>query len=312
MSFLSRIFGEQKKIAKGSFGTVYKPNYACPNFKVRKGYISKMVKASQSKVYKNEISILKQIKKIDPKQKSLASFETTCASSTKKYKHNIIMKNFGISMMDKKYKLDKTYTHVINVYLKQILEALMLLHKNGIYHKDVHDRNTVYSEEENRYRLIDFGLSVSAKEIDEIFKMSNIKKSKQLNEHFDNAVVRGDGYQETFDIDGYRDLEDIVFAEDDEEIDMKKIKKLNLKSLASQLKKAHQDADVSIILSNAPFLAKNSKNKGDKKKIEDLLNKIIKSKKLGTLTAKYVYDKLFPKKGGAKKRRVVKKKKSKK
>jgi tRNA A-37 threonylcarbamoyl transferase component Bud32 len=282
-----------KKIAQGSFGTIYAPNYACPNFEKRKGYISKMMKSKKDAEY--EISQLKIIKKIDPNQEHLATFETSCVSSQRKYNKNIIMKNFGNALILKKYKRDRSYDHVINVFMKQMLEALILLHKNGIYHKDIHERNTVYSEEENRYRLIDFGLSTSNKDINEVLKLKNIKKAKNLSSYFDSIIVRGDGMHETFDFEGYRDLEDIMYSDETD------ISKLKLKKLTSGLKKAHEDADISILLIMAPHLAKGA----IKEKIEKIMDKLEKGMS-GKMTAKYVHDKLFKKQTGGKKKKTKK------
>ena len=244
-----------KKIAEGSFGQVYSPNYACPDFKKRKSYISKMMKSKKDSEF--ELKQLKKIKKIDPTQKYLATFETSCASSQRKFYKNIIMKNFGVALVTKKYKLDKTYDHVINVYLKQMLKGLILLHKNGIYHKDMHDRNTVYDKETNRYRIIDFGLSISNEEIDETLKMKNIKKAEDLETYFDNIILRGDGYHETFNFEGYNIISELQWGES------KDFSSLNLNKIKKELKKTHEYADVNIVLINDRFL---EKEKEDKKK----------------------------------------------
>ena len=289
MNLFKMFRDRSKKIAQGSFGTVYAPNYECPNFEKRKGYISKMMKSKKDSEY--EIKQLKKIKKIDPKQKYLATFETSCASSQRKYYKNIIMKNFGNALILKKFKRGRTEDHIINVFMKQMLEAMMLLHKNGIYHKDVHDRNIVYSEEDKRYRLIDFGLSTTDKDIDETFKPKNVKYAVNIAEYFDDVILRGDGVHETFDFEGYDDLLDVI---NDVES-----KLLNLNKLASELKKAHAQGDVYVLFILAPFL---SDDKKVQDKISDRFDKIYdesqKNKK--PLTAKFAYDKLFNgQKGGA-------------
>lgn len=301
MSFIyDFLFGKEKKIARGSTATIYSPNYACPDFKQRKGYISKMIKKKNKGLYDREIASLKAIKKIDPKQISLASFETTCASSSRKFKYNIISKNFGISLLDKKYE-KKSYDHVVNVFLKQTLTALMKLHKAGYYHKDIADRNIVYSKEENRYRLIDFGLATSKKEIDETLKLANIKKEKALGDYLDNIITRGDGAQESFEFDNYNKLQDIYYDDVSKEEAIDSLKGVNMKKLATSMKKAQEDADVYMLLILAPFLID---NKEDQAKLREKLMKMNKGKK--NITAKYIYDKLFKKNGGKKKKKSKK------
>lgn len=278
----------KKKIARGSYGTIYSPNYETDDFKSTKGYISKMLKSYNFGCY--EIKQLKKIKKIDPKQNYLVSFKSYSITSIGDYQINIIMKNFGISLNSNKY-IKKNYNHIVNVYLKQVLEGLILLHENNIYHKDLHFRNIVYNETENKYRIIDFGFSCSDDDIDYIFNKNNIiqvSKSKKLflSNHFQSSIVRGDGYHEFFNFDGYKTLDNIVFYFDK---NIKQLLKLDLDYIKEQLKLEQQYADVCVLLDYAPFLIN---NKRETKKLISLIKKIT-SNKNGKLTARFIYNKLY-------------------
>ncbi len=283
-----------KKIAQGSFGTIYTPNYACPNFEKRKGYISKMMKSKKDSEY--ELTKLKMIKKIDPKQKYLATFETSCASSERKYYKNIIMKNFGVALLQKGKKdfPRQTFDDTKNVFLKQTLESLMLLHKNNIYHLDMAERNILYKEDENRYRLIDFGLSTTKKEIIEAFKPANIKKAKDLEAHFEAVTLRGDGRNESFENSDLDELNENIENDDKEAI-----LKQNLKKIANELAKEQEYADVQALLYIALFLTKKDEQDKTEKMLEKFLDK--------NVSAKQVCNKIFKKQCGGAKKRVVKK-----
>jgi len=284
-----------KKIAEGTFGKIYAPNYSCPNFKKRKNYISKMMKSETWATH--EIKQLKMIKKVDPEQKYLASLETSCASSSKKFNTNIIMKNFGRALLQqgKPNFPSQSIDHTKNVFLKQMLKAIILLHKAGIYHKDMAERNMVYSKEENRYRLIDFGLSQNKKEIEEMFKPANIKKTDEdMSDHFGEAFSRGDQGTETFDYNdeyGFNEIYEAI-----EEDDKKAILKMNLKKIEKQLHKEHKMADIQVILYTAMFLP----NQKDQKQMQ-FLDKYVDNEE----DAQKIYNEIF-KKGGGKKKKIRK------
>lgn len=290
-SLLEKFKNRSKKIAQGSFGKVYAPNYSCPDFKKRKKHISKMMKSE--KWAKHEVKQLKMIKKVDPEQKYLASFETSCASSIRKYNKNIIMKNFGIALLQegKPDFPSQSIDHSKNVYLKQMLKAIILLHKAGIYHKDMAARNMVYSKEENRYRLIDFGLSQYKKEIEEMFKPANIKKTDDMEDHFGEAFSRGDAGMEGFDYNGeygFNKLYEAIYEENDKEA----ILKMNLKKIEKQLHKEHKMADIKVILYTAMLLPKEE----DRDQM-NFLEKYVDEEE----DAQKIYNEIF-KKGGKKKK----------
>jgi len=280
-----------KKIAEGSFGKVYSPNYPCPNFQKRKKYISKMMKSE--KWAKHEIKQLKMIKKVDPEQKYLASLETSCASSSRKFNTNIIMKNFGRAILQQG-KTDfpaQSVDHTKNVYLKQMLKAIILLHKAGIYHKDMAARNMVYSKEENRYRLIDFGLSQHKKEIEKAFKSVNIKKTDEdMEDHFGDTFNRGDQGTETFDYNNEYGFDKI--SEAIEENDKEAILKMDLKRIEKRLHKEHKMADIKVILYTAMFLPERKEWKQ-----MDYLEKYVDEEE----DAQKIYNDIFKKGGNAKK-----------
>lgn len=284
-----------KKIAEGTFGKIYAPNYPCPNFQKRKKYISKMMKSE--KWAKHEVKQLKMIKKVDPEQKYLASLETSCASSSRKFNTNIIMKHFGRAILQqgKPNFPAQSVDHAINVYLKQMLKAIILLHKAGIYHKDMAARNMVYSKEENRYRLIDFGLSQYKKEIEEMFKPANIKKTDEdMDDHFGEAFSRGDQGTETFDYNGEYGFNEIYEAIDED--DKEAILKMNLKRIEKRLHKEHKMADIKVILYTAMFLPER-KEWGKM----DFLEKYVDEEE----DAQKIYNEIF-KKGGGKKKKIRK------
>lgn len=292
-SLIEKFKNRSKKIAQGSFGKVYAPNHSCPDFKKRKEYISKMLKSEEHA--EHELKQLKMIKKIDPTEKHLASFQTSCAASQRKYHTNIIMRNFGRSLDGKGKKRfpKQTVEHATNVFLKQMLQALILLHKNGVYHMDLADRNIVYNKTENRYRLIDFGISRSEKDIKEAFTVEAIEDSYDIDEHFASVINRGDGATETFDYHEKYGLQDLMMAASDEDVDA--ILEMDLKKLSKGLINDHRNADVTQVLYQAMFLLQD-----DEKKM-NFLDKYTEK----DMSAQAVYDAIF-KKGGGKKKKIRK------
>jgi tRNA A-37 threonylcarbamoyl transferase component Bud32 len=249
------------------------------------------------KFAKHEIKQLKMIKKVDPQQKYLASFETSCASSSRKFNTNIIMENFGRAILQqgKPDFPSQSVDHAKNVYLKQMLKAIILLHKAGIYHKDMAARNMVYSKEENRYRLIDFGLSQHKKEIEEAFKPVNIKKTDEdMEDHFGEIFERGDQGTETFDYDGKYGFEKMYEAI--EEDDKEAILKMNLKKIEKRLHKEHKMADIKVIIYTAMTLPE--RKEWDRM---DYLEKYVDEES----DAQKIYNEIF-KKGGGKKKKIRK------
>ena len=297
-SLLQKFKNRRKKIAQGVFGKIYAPNYSCPDFKKRKEYISKMMKDPDHA--EHELKQLKLIKKIDPEQKYLASFETSCYASQIKYHTNIIMKNFGRSLdgEGKKEFPKQTGEHATNVFLKQMLKALILLHKNGVYHMDIASRNIVYNKTENRYRLIDFGLSRSEKDIKEAFTKESIEDSYDIDEHFAQVINRGDEGHFYFEQDKKYGLQELMEAANEQ--DTEAILKMDLKKISNGLIKEHKEHDVYEILMIGMWIDRWSKNTKFMDKYTDVGGP--HSKK----SAEAIYNEIF-KKGGSKKKSKKKK-----
>jgi hypothetical protein len=170
------IITRRKKLGRGRFGKVVTPNYACPNFKRTNGYVSKLVKGDVFSL-ENEIRILHKIKNLDKKQTYLATMETYCKTKQFGWKYNIIMKNFGKDLI-KTRKLSPA--HLFDIFLKQLLSGLIILHKNKIYHRDVAHRNIIYNKDDNKYRFIDFGWGLDNFIINNAFHL--FRRGDGLNE----------------------------------------------------------------------------------------------------------------------------------
>jgi serine/threonine protein kinase len=267
-------FWTHNKIGEGTYGTVYSINYACPNFGAKKGYISKMI--TWGGVAEDELKILKAVREIDPEQKYLATFETQCKPQKYTnwlwYSRNIIMKNRGVSLDSSQYKHNKSVEHVIGTLLKQTLNGLSLMHNNGLYHRDIAIRNIVYDKNENRYRFIDFGLSLTKRQFDENMSQKNLKKD--FEKYVDDNVSRGDGRN----LYAFPDTEFIKYINISETWDFKsnKIKKylnLNVEELREEIKLAQEDADLTMLFGVALEIMMDN-NKISEKVIDDEITKL--------------------------------------
>lgn len=270
-------FGKKKhiKIGAGAWGDVYSINYPCPNFKSKTGFVSKMVSSRPASDI--EIKILEKVKKLDVKQEYLSTFESHCKPMSFSqwfwYSRNIIMKNNGISLNNKKYK-HKSINHIINVFLKQTLKGLSLLHKGDIYHRDIAVRNILYKEEENKYRLIDFGYSLIGKDIDN--KLTHKKLKEDFAGNILDVIDRGDG-NGLFPEDGseFKKVMNILGKDGNPKDKEKKILKLNLDVVKKEVRISQAEADVSSLFNTAMEILMNNENIL-MKDIEDLFDKLNK------------------------------------
>lgn len=150
-----------KKLGKGSYGKIYL------GIKDGKEYTIKLFRSNKGKTYfDREIYILEL----------LAGIESTSFSklveildSSDSYRALVFEYIYGIDAFDIFYELrkmgqkDKLET-VSYTLLRDIGIALKQLHSHGIVHMDVKSENIMYSIPEQKFKLIDFGLSVSLKE----------------------------------------------------------------------------------------------------------------------------------------------------
>jgi len=153
------------KIGEGSFGKVYYPPLKCYHEDEDDRYENGVCKLMDKKDAENEFNKLKlfELDKLDSKfefhlrQPLLKERKTLCESQTNEY---LLFYDYGgITLENMLYKIkNEDGVKEIIVGLKNILQWIVILNKNKIYHLDVRSCNVLVSES-NKYILIDYGIS---------------------------------------------------------------------------------------------------------------------------------------------------------
>ena len=278
-----------KKIGRGQVGTVFSPNFPCPEFPTTNQYLSKLM--WKSKPYEREIEHMDKIKQLDPNQIFLSTYDDTCETDQRipkdkhEYKYNIIKKYYGVSLNKDGYNDNRSFKHIKNIFLKQILLSLLILHTNGIFHGDIGHRNIVYDSSSNRYRLIDFNGSLTIPEINKTCTKQHLQKAEKdenLVSVFDAIAFRGDSGHSNFKFSQWKDVHDMMY---DKKHDLKGF---DFKNLAENITKEHEHLDVMYVLHIAICI---SKNKSVETKIFNMIQDILVNKYVKTMD---VWNVIFP------------------
>lgn len=150
----------QKKLGQGEHGIIFIDN--------NEKYIKKIPKEPfysykinyQSFIYKN---LDNSIKKYFPKYYNMSDENNLYLEYLKDYKP-ITEENLMNFSRNKKIEL-------LNIILKE----LKILHDNGFYHRDLHENNILFKEEDSSFKVkfIDLGLSILKKNIDKDDELYN-------------------------------------------------------------------------------------------------------------------------------------------
>jgi len=163
-------------LAAGVYGCVYYPGYTCEgkNMQKNKKWVSKLT--DQTDKTDAEIEIGKRLKKVPGAEdhfilvyrdctipyKSLVQMKQGC-DLVKKNKPYILLYSLYVPSMEfyKYLQVNKLLVRVFRCYY-QLYEKVSFLIKNKIIHHDLHFANILYSTENARLYIIDFGLSILA------------------------------------------------------------------------------------------------------------------------------------------------------
>jgi serine/threonine protein kinase len=236
---IRRFKNRRKVIGKGGFGVISTPNYKCEDFKKKsKDYVSKSLKYTDIYGFKfsdlvlnNEIRMLKKIKKINKGNSSLMTHISMCKHPKKQYYYNIIFEKHGKSLGDyQKIELNKKE---IKSNILKLIKSLKLLHKNKIYHRDLHTLNVLFDGK--TMKINDFGISIDDKTIEKL-----LKKKYKTKEEYNDTI----SFIMAYPIEDhlyYKKNQPIFYkkSEEIEEMDIKEINELmknNIKNIKSDIK----------------------------------------------------------------------------
>ena len=163
-------------LAAGVYGCVYYPGYTCQgkNMKKNKKWVSKLT--DQSDKTDTEIEIGKRLKKVSGSEdhfilvhrdcsipyKSLDQMKQGCELVKRNKPYILLYSRYVPSMEFYKYlQNNNLLIRVFRCYY-QLYEKITLLIKNKIIHHDLHFANILYSTENAKLYIIDFGLSMMA------------------------------------------------------------------------------------------------------------------------------------------------------
>lgn len=110
----------------------------------------------------NEIEIMEKLKISGQCNQYLVCYDSHFEEDDKLY---IVMEYLdGCNLFDLSpdQGLKKKRPDILLKFIKEVAEALEYMHNNGVAHKDIHPPNIVYDRRNNRYKLIDFGLSCTS------------------------------------------------------------------------------------------------------------------------------------------------------
>ena len=163
-------------LAAGVYGCVYYPGYSCQgkSMKKNKKWVSKLT--DQTDKTDTEIEIGKRLKKVPGMEdhfilvhrdcsipyKSLDQMKEGCDLVKKNRRYVLLYSHYVPSIEFYKYLQNNSlFVRVFRCYY-QLYEKIALLVKNRIVHHDLHFANILYSTENAKLYIIDFGLSVMA------------------------------------------------------------------------------------------------------------------------------------------------------
>ena len=171
-----------RKIAKGAYGCIYKPPIKCNDGKMlphNDTFVSKVQRADHTEKELDSVSHIRQIP--GWRQYFLIPEEQTCRPPSE---YNSLIKECDpltgvkpndITFINIKYggKPLASASFPINrfsigMFLKKMLEALVLMQNEGMVHADLHMGNILIDENTLQTHIIDFGQSISLKETNEM------------------------------------------------------------------------------------------------------------------------------------------------
>ena len=177
-----------KFVGAGAFKCVIEPAIPCDGKKLPKGYVSAIATHEE---LRNEQKTYSIIQKVDPQHKFTLKppqvcelknqitvlnhpvINNNCKDIVNYYEMsrgddvagNMVMKREGISVGDIKFSslTDYKRNKMIRA-LPQLIEAIIAINRAGYAHYDIKPDNMLYDSNQNKYILIDFGLSDLVKE----------------------------------------------------------------------------------------------------------------------------------------------------
>jgi len=161
-------------LAAGVYGCVYYPGYTCQgkNMKKNKKWVSKLT--YQNEKTDTEIEIGKRLKKVEGSEHhfvlvhrdcsipytSLDQMKKGCDLVKKNKSYILLYSQFIPSIEFYKYLQNNTlFIRIFRCYY-QLYEKISILIKNNVVHHDLHFANILYSTENAKLYIIDFGLSM--------------------------------------------------------------------------------------------------------------------------------------------------------
>ena len=172
-----------KFVGAGAFKCVIEPAIPCDGKKLPKGYVSAIATHEE---LRNEQKTYSIIQKVDPQHKFTLKppqvcelknqitvlnhpvINNNCKDIVNYYEMsrgddvtgNMVMKREGISVGDIKFSslTDYKRNKMIRA-LPQLVEAIIAINRAGYAHYDIKPDNILYDSKQNKYILIDFGIS---------------------------------------------------------------------------------------------------------------------------------------------------------
>jgi len=185
-----------KQIAYGSYGCIFNPQLLCKGQSVRGDGVSKLMDLEEALKELKEQTIVDSIDSeftyhlrppkmcdigdLDPEEDALN--ECHLIKDINDYSDFVIlqMENGGVSI--DAYLSNVTRTPSLRnvehakrfiLGMENLFEGLVQFYDNDFIHFDLKTANIVYKEDENRFNMIDFGLSSSYKDINSLYKRRN-------------------------------------------------------------------------------------------------------------------------------------------
>jgi len=175
-------------LAAGVYGCVYYPGYTCQgnNMKKNKKWVSKLT--DQSDKTNTEIEIGKRFKKVDGSEdhfvlvhrdcsipyKSLVEMKQGCDLVKRNKPYMLLYSKFIPSIEFYKYLQNNSLLIRVFRCYYQLYEKISILIKNNVVHHDLHFANILYSTENAKLYIIDFGLAMMADKFDDKEYLSTV------------------------------------------------------------------------------------------------------------------------------------------